>query len=118
MGPPTQMDRRVVVNWSIAIALEAAFIATYYYSPREQPLAYLLVFSLLPVLYLLAAFKLHQDGFSLGSLVVALAFEVAIYVGWSHSPQLEEPRLLWTASAMPLIFVVIVFLFNYLQREA
>lgn len=112
------MVRFALVNWTIAGLFELLLVAIYYYSPREQPAYYVLALSLFAAVYLLAAFQFHHDGFALGSMVVALVFELAIYFGWTHSPQLEEPTLLWTASAMPFIFIVIVFLFNYLQRES
>lgn len=112
------MNRFAVTNWSLALLLEAGLVATYLGRPREEPLYFLAAFSLFPAFYLYAAFRLHQDAFALGSIYIALLFELAIFWGWTNSPQLEKTYFLWSASALPVVFILVVVLFTYLQKEA
>lgn len=114
------MERRTVVNLVLTGIAIASFFLVYAGGPegRDQPWTYPAILSTLPLFYFVAATRLRHDGFSLGAIYIAVLFELAIYMGWTHSPQLEEHRLLWTATLMPVIFILLVVLFNYLQREA
>jgi len=68
----------------------------------------------------LVAFAASQriDGFSFGSIVLAVLLEIILFMGWANSPQDEPDRYFYLASALPFTLIVATLLFNALQKEA
>lgn len=101
-----------LVTWATNVASGTPPVAGKY---RGVALAVTLLF---PLLLLAFSWKLKLDGFALGSAVFAVLLETVLFVGWLGSPQGETIRFFLIGSALPLILLVVTWLFHYLQREA
>lgn len=87
--------------------------------PSHVPEA-LLTASLFPIGVVALGFSGRLDKFSTGTNLFAVILEVALFVGWVHSPNLQTETLqyFFIATGLPAVIVAVTVLFDVLQREA
>lgn len=116
------MRTRFTVSLVLGIVLAAIMLWSFATHTDAKPgrhhlLALVVALAFVAALVIVAWLE-HVDGFSFGSVVIAVLLEWTIFTGWNSSPQEEADGYFLFASALPLVLVVVTLLFNALQKEA
>lgn len=73
--------------------------------------------ALFPIILAFVGIRARLDPFALGSIIIAVIVEVALFVGWARSLQAEAQTAFWVSTTFPALLIALTFYFHRLQKD-